>query len=151
MRTFKLILFFCIGISFFANAQDAEHPVKWKFSIEKTSKNNYTLKATAKLAAGFHIWATDPGGDGSLIPTLFEFADEEMIQWKGDWKESPEPTVQELEYVEGAIRWHENEVVFSRSFVSENPMPIDGSVNFQVCNAQSCFPPEDVDFKLQVK
>lgn len=151
MKAIKLIALFCIGISFFAHAQDAEHPVKWKFDLEKGTNNSYTIKATANLADGFHIWALDPGGDGSLIPTSFEFVDEDMIQWKGDWKESPEPIVKEIEYIDGAIRWHENKVVFSRTFVSENPMPINGSVDFQVCNAQSCFPPEAVDFKLQVK
>lgn len=151
MKAIKLILILCLGFSFFTHAQDAEHPVKWKFDLEKKTDNNYTITATANLAGGFHIWALDPGGDGSLIPTEFEFEDEDMIQWKGNWKESPEPIVKELEYIEGAIRWHEKKVVFSRTFVSKNPMPINGSVNFQVCNAQSCFPPEDVDFKLQVK
>ena len=151
MKVLKLFLFFFIGISIMSHAQDPEHPVKWKFNIEKVKGDTYIIKATANLSAGFHIWALDPGGDGSLIPTAFEFEDDDLIQWKEEWKESPKPDMQELEYVDGAIFWHENKVVFTRAFISENPMPINGFVSFQVCNAQSCFPPEDIEFKLQVK
>jgi len=153
MKLLRLSLLLSLGMTLFtyAHAQDPEHPVKWKFTVEKTKGDIFVLKAEAELSSGFHIWALDAGGDGSLIPTTFEFDDEDEIRWKSDWKESPEPKVQILEYVDGAVRWHESKVVFSRSFISDNPMPLNGSVNFQVCNAQSCFPPEDAGFKLQVK
>lgn len=151
MRFFKFLILFLFGTSIISQGQDLEHPVKWKFSLEKNDNKEYVIKAEAHLAPGFHIWALDPGGDGSLIPTEIEIDQEEEIRWKSDWKESPEPMRQILEYVEGAIFWHETKVTLTRTFVSDGPMSIDGFVSFQVCNAQSCFPPEEIEFKLQVK
>ena len=132
-------------------AQDAEHPVKWTFNIKKLEDKKYSIEADAKMADNFHIWALDAGGDGSLIETSFELENENMIIWRSEWKESSEPTVLELDYIEGAINWHEKEIKFSRTFESENPVKLIGSVTFQVCNAQSCFPPETHEFRLQVR
>lgn len=151
MKILSLFIIFALSVSSFSFAQDAEHPVQWRFSIEQTEENTYLIKAEADLADDFHIWALDAGGDGSLIPTSFEVEQDNEIRWKGKWLESPDPIVKELEYIEGPIRWHEHKVVFTRELISENPIPISASVSFQVCNAQSCFPPETQDFRLQVK
>jgi hypothetical protein len=132
-------------------AQDAEHPVKWTFSLEKKSGDHYTLKATAALAPGFHIWALDPGGDGSLIPTSFELEQENTIRWDGVWQEKEKPVTHTLDFIEGAIHWHEDSVTFYRNFITDVGLPLSGKVTFQVCNGASCFPPESKSFLLQAK
>src|SRR5690625_6252402 len=65
------------------NAQDAENPIQWKVSIEKTEKSNeYLLNATGLIAEGYHIWHLDAGGDGYLINTEIDMDEPKVYVWK---------------------------------------------------------------------
>ncbi len=90
---------------------------------------------------GFHIWALDPGGDGSLIATSFVSESIAKGKWTGDWKEQTQPVEQTLTFIEGAVRWHQKEVTFYRDFKAPAGTRIKGGVEFQTCNEQMCYPP----------
>lgn len=130
---------------------DNKSPVSWHFEIKKTSNGDYRLEAMAIMAQGFHVWAQDPGGDGSLIPTSFTAEQIPNGKWIGDWKEVESPKTQTLEFVEGAVRWHEKSVTFYREFKAPKGSKIKGSVQFQTCNDQICLPPAIQNFSVLVE
>lgn len=124
-------------------------PVMWDFSVSQQEPGTYRVEAKAILQPGFHIWALDAGGDGSLIATSFATQDVAEGEWKDKgWMESKAPVVQRLEFIEGAIRWHEKEINFYREITAPGGTEVNGTVTFQTCNDQMCFPPEDLDFSI---
>lgn len=134
------------------NAQDAENPIQWKVSIEKTEKSNeYLLHATGLIAEGYHIWHLEAGGDGSLINTEIEMDDPHGYVWKEEkWETDQKPIPVDLDYIEGTLFWHEKQVDIKRTLISDNSIPVEGKIIFQVCNEQYCYPPEESIFKLNI-
>lgn len=128
------------------------NPVTWQFSIKKMDNGTYRFEATAVLANGFHIWAQDPGGDGSLIPTSFTAEQIQNGKWTSDWKET-EPVKSEKVDVfgEAAVHWHEKTVTFYRDFNAKKGDKIKGAVQYQSCNDRMCFPPAIQNFMVVVE
>src|SRR5690606_6746135 len=125
--------------------------VNWTFEVlgVEGKEGTYLFTATAEIDTGFHIWALDAGGAGSLIPTSFSWSEAVQVDWLGAWKEAPAPITHQLEFIEGAVNWHENKVRFFRVFkVVSDRKGLAGEVLFQTCNEASCFPPESVDFMV---
>jgi hypothetical protein len=127
------------------------NPVNWQFSIKKLDNGDYRLEAKAALSQGYHIWAQDPGGDGTLIPTSFTAEQIQNGKWMGDWKEEQTPTVQKIAYVDGAVRYHERTVTFFRDFKAKKGDKIKGAVQYQSCNEKMCFPPAIENFAIVVE
>jgi len=125
--------------------------VTWTFDLIQKDAKTYELQAHAEIKAGFHLWSVDPGGDGTLIPTDITLADE-AIKWQGAWKESIAPQVRSYDFIEGAVRYFDSSVTFSRTLTGLAPnATLSGSVDFQTCNEQMCFPPETIDFTVRAK
>ncbi len=136
---------------FFAAAQMNKDVVHWKFSAIKKDKNTWTITAQAKMDAGYHIWALDAGGDGSLIATAINIAESEDVELIGDWKESKKPVEQTYEFVDGAVRYFEHQVSFSQDIKAAAGTIITGTADFQTCNDKMCFPPDSEAFSLTLK
>ena len=132
-----------------AQSKTAPNPVHWQFSVKKMDNDLYRFEAKATLDNGFHIWAQDPGGDGTLIPTSFT-AEELQGGWAGDWKESNQPKTQKLDFIDGAIRWHEKSITFYRDFKGKRGDKVKGAVQYQTCNDIMCLPPAIENFIVQV-
>jgi len=133
-------------------ANTGNSPVDWQFSIRKMDNGDYRLEARATLSDGFHIWAQDPGGDGSLIPTSFTAESIQNGKWIGDWKETEQPKVQKIEiFGDAAIRWHDRSVTFYRDFKARKGDKIKGSVQYQSCNDRMCLPPAIRNFTVVVE
>ena len=66
---FALCAFFIPGV---VNAQMTADPVSWTATVKRQAKS-YEIRISATLKPGWHIYAMEPGGDGTLIPTSFSF------------------------------------------------------------------------------
>jgi hypothetical protein len=145
----SIIVFAIFPLTLMAQKGPTPNPVHWQFSIKKMDNDLYRFEAKANMDAGFHIWAQDPGGDGTLIPTSFTA---EALQggWVGDWKESTQPKTEKLEFIDGAIRWHEKSIVFYRDFKGKKGDKVKGAVQYQTCNDVMCLPPAIENFVVQV-
>lgn len=151
----KFFLSAIIALAFIPFAGKAQtkptiDPVHWQFSVKKTDNDLYRFEARATMDNGYHIWAQDPGGDGSLIPTSFTTEALQNGGWSGDWKESTQPKVQNMTEIEGAVRFHEKTVTFYRDFKGKAGDKIKGAVQYQSCNDRMCFPPAIENFVVQV-
>lgn len=130
-------------------AQTGNNPVHWQFSVKKLDNDLFRFEAVATLDKGFHVWAQDPGGDGSLIPTSFT-AEQLQGGWVGDWKEQEQPKAAKMEGVDETVRWHERSVTFYRDFKGKRGDKVKGAVQYQSCNDKMCFPPAIENFLVLV-
>lgn len=130
-----------------ANAKDV---VKWKVSVQAVSENTYQLIAEAKMQDGFHIWALDAGGDGSLINTELLIHHPQKIEWKDNWTSNVAPKTEKYDYIDGAVHYYERGVRFTRTFTTTQKQVLQGSIRYQTCNEAMCFPPQDYAFEISV-
>lgn len=150
MKFFFTVAIAMLFVPFTGKSQMANNPVHWAFSVKKMDNDVYRFEAKAVLDKGYHIWAQDAGGDGSLIPTSFTAEQLQNGSWVGDWKESEQPKVAQMEYIDGAVRWHEKSVTFYRDFKGKRGDKVKGAVQYQSCNDKMCFPPAIENFIVLV-
>jgi thiol:disulfide interchange protein DsbD len=151
MNLLKLssVLIMLAGTSMlFAQSKSSDDAVvQWSYKVMARPGNSYELQATATIKEGYHIWALDAGGDGSLIATAFDTKDDN-IKWQDGWRENAKPQEHTYEFIEGAVRYFEHTVTFSRIFtVAGSAKAISGTVTFQTCNDRMCLPPETTGFE----
>ncbi|HZH88854.1 MAG TPA: hypothetical protein VFD78_06705, partial [Chitinophagaceae bacterium] len=93
-------------------AQTSEDPVIWEVHVLPTeTKGVFKLEVQAKIAEGYHIWALEAGGDGSLIDTEVEMDDDHKYLWvESEWQANTKPIPVDLDYIDGRIYWYESEV-----------------------------------------
>lgn len=118
--------------------------VLWKLDKQR-DKDSTLLKLTAHIKPDFHIWDLDAGGDGTLISTSIEIMDTDAYKWISEQK----PSLVNLDFVEGTLRWHEKKVTFFTKVpndIVDNP-DFMVKVNYQVCNHTMCYPPTDEELK----
>lgn len=150
MKLFLTTLATLFIFSLTGKAQLPNNPVHWEFSVKKLGDGAFRFEAKATLDKGYHVWAQDPGGDGSLIPTSFTAEQLQNGGWVGDWKELEQPKVAKMEYIDGAVRWHEKVVTFYRDFKGKRGDKVKGAVQYQSCNDKMCFPPAIENFIVLV-
>jgi len=143
------ILSLCFANTF---AQTQEDPVMWEVQVLPTETNGiFKLEAQAKIAKGYHIWALEARGDGSLIDTEVEMDDDHKYLWvESEWQANTKPIPVDLDYIDGRIYWYESEVTIHRSMQSDVSMTVEGMIHYQVCNEQYCYPPEAYEFKKMI-
>lgn len=145
----SIIAMAILPLTMMAQGQTTPQPVHWQFSVKKMDNGSYRFEAKATMDEGFHIWAQDPGGDGTLIPTSFT-AEGLQGGWIGDWKESAQPKSEKLDFIDGAIRWHEKSITFYRDFKGKRGDKVKGAVQYQTCNDMMCLPPAIENFVVLV-
>ncbi len=124
--------------------------VLWKFSIGKAGDKNM-IEATAIVEDGWHIFSSDPGGDGSLTPTLIEV--NELQKFKTPVEHgSHEGWIETNMEGIGSVRYFEKQAVFSIKFAAPpNMKTFTGNVQFQICNDVMCMAPTSKEFTVSLK
>lgn len=152
MKLVLSVLFALLCLPFTGKAQGsaASKAVQWQFSIKKMDNDQYRFEAKAVMDKGFHIFAQDPGGDGTLIPTSFIVEALQNGSWTSDWKESTAPKTETIKELGETVRYHEKTIVFYRDFKGKRGEKVKGAVQFQSCNAEMCFPPAVENFVVVV-
>ncbi|OJV55868.1 MAG: hypothetical protein BGO31_17425 [Bacteroidetes bacterium 43-16] len=151
----KKLLLLCLSLcmilftGFAADKDDA--PVSWNVQVRPVSGDTYKLIVNAKMKEGFHIWALEAGGDGSLINTEISLEQFDIHWVDEDWRISKKPKTETYEYIEGAVHYFDKQVEFSRNFTGAKGTVIKGTITYQSCNEAMCFPPEDVPFEVVIK
>jgi hypothetical protein len=153
MRFILSVIIALVSIPFAGQAQvqaRAANPVHWQFSVKKMDNDVFRFEAKATLDNGYHIWALDAGGDGTLVATSFIAEEMQNGGWIADWTESKAAKAEKNEFFGGAIRWHEKEITFYRDFKGKRGDKVKGAVQYQSCNDQMCFPPAVENFVVLV-
>ncbi|WP_235444270.1 protein-disulfide reductase DsbD domain-containing protein [Zhouia amylolytica] len=142
-----VLLFFAAAVT---KAQILE-PVKWSTSVEKISKTEAYLVATATIDEGWHLYSQDVP-EGGPVATTFTY-DDSSKKFK-----LVEGTVEEDGHVvddkifEMKIKYFDTKAVFKQKIrlAPNQKFTIKGSVEFMVCDDSRCLPPttEELQFEL---
>lgn len=150
-KLFVLILSLLMG-HIASYAQQGDKAVAWTVEAKKATNgegSEYTLTAKAVMEKGFHIWAMEAGGDGSLIPTSINVI--ATLNWKGEWVADQTAHAERMEFIEGTVYSYSQEVNFTRNFsLTKGLKKIKGVITYQSCNESMCLPPQDVPFEVTI-
>lgn len=146
----KTALLFCfLLVSLLASGQILQ-PVKWTFSSEKLSGNQYELQFTVNIDAGWSIYGIELEAGGP-IPTAIEFLEDAGYSTVGKLRYPAPQTKQDpnfnmkLSMFSGTVVFRQTVEVFSSS-----PVTIKGEVSFMSCDDTSCLPPDYIDFSFDL-
>ena len=146
----KRILFsvFLLTTALLASSQIVE-PVKWNFSQNKISDNEFELVFTATIEEGWHMYSTDLP-EGGPIKTSFYFENVENAELVGE----PTPNKEVVEEFDNSfqmnLRWFEEEVSFTQKVKVTGTGTVAGYVEFMSCDDETCTPPMEAEFSFEL-
>ncbi len=145
---FFSLVFIFIGSLLFAQ----ETPVKWSFTAEKVSEQEYDLVITANIETGWSIYSQYLESDEGPIRTEFEFKSSNDLQLIGKTAESgnKKESYDDL-FGMNLIKYSKKAEFTQRVKVTNPSEPVSGFVTYMSCDATSCLPPTDVDFSISLR
>ncbi len=145
------LLFFCFMASGDLLAQAAKEPTLMTFEAKKKSGDDYELIIHCRIARGWHIFASKPGGDGSLTPASITFSKSIIATYNGPVKEKGKLISENVEEVKAKVNTYENQVDFIQAATIHGKGKIFATFSYQTCNDKKCFPPmkKDIVFEIQ--
>ena len=143
---FTLLL---LAATLFSNSQVVE-PVKWSFSQNKVSENEYELIFTAVTDEGWHLYSTDLP-DGGPIKTTFYFETLENAELVGEITPERKPDEVFDQSFQMDLRWFEGEIKFAQKVKVNGKGTVAGYVEFMSCNDETCTPPMNAEFSFELE
>jgi thiol:disulfide interchange protein DsbD len=125
-------------------------PVKWQFSIEKISGNDYYFIAKAAINKPWHVYSQHIG-DGGPIPTKFTFTASPDYVLKGAVDELGKVIELKDPNFDMVLKYYEDKMVCrQRITLKKDHATVSGKLEYMTCNDSQCLPPEEVPFSMQV-
>ncbi len=131
-------------------AQAAKEPTLLTFEAKKKGGDQYDLIIHCRIARGWHIFATKPGGDGSLTPASITFSKNIIATYNGPVKEKGKLLTENVAEVKAKVNTYENQVDFIQSATIKGKGKIFASFSYQTCNDKKCFPPVKKDIVFDI-
>ena len=128
-------------------------PVSWKQEVKPTTTEDvYEVIFTASIDAPWHMYDIGPYERGGPNATTFDFGSTTGVELSGKLAQVTKPKRIEDEIFGIELGYFANQAVFSqRVKVSlESPVKWEVSVNYQLCDDQSCLAPTDWDFTINL-
>ena len=128
-------------------------PTTWTVTAKRKFGNRFEVFFQVKLAPNWHIYALDPGGDGSSIAPSFTFTANKNVKLIGKMKETSKPKEEVMEGIDGKMRFFSGEVTFVQEVEVSGTavVKVKGKHEYQVCTDQMCLPPKTKDFAVSIK
>ena len=124
-------------------------PVKWSFSQNKISDNEFELVFTATIEEGWHMYSTDLP-EGGPIKTSFYFENVENAELIGEPTPSEVVTEEFDQSFQMDLRWFEEKVSFTQKVKVAGTGTVGGYVEFMSCNDETCTPPMEAEFSFEL-
>lgn len=146
-KYFLLASLLCLVTSIFAQMSS---PVSWTFEAKPIDASHFELHMTAAITGDWNIYSQyiDEGGP---VPTAFSYEDGDHFELvgkceeKGDRKEGFDDL-----FEMDVIKFAKQVDFVQKVSVKNGTKQIKGSVEFMVCNDESCLPPKLVDFTIDL-
>lgn len=151
MKIRSLILSFsALLVSMGVSAQMAD-PVKWQSSVKNVGENIYEVSFTASVDSPWHIYDLGPYKDGPN-PTVFTFEKNSSVELQG--KVTPATKAKKVhdEMFGMEIGYYAGKVTFIQKVkvLTSKATTLKAMVEWQACDDQSCLPPTEHDFVVQL-
>lgn len=137
-------------LSFGLQAQIIKDPTTWSYEVKKKTAGHYELIFHLKIKEGWHIYAFDPGGDGSLLPPTFNFDKNANVVLKGKVKQQGKLITETLEGIDGAVHMYKDHVDYTQEITVKANTKITGKQEYQVCDDHMCLPPKKKSFSFEI-
>lgn len=138
------------AVSLLINAQILQ-PVKWSYSHEQVSENEYKLVFKAKIDDGWYVYSQNEVEDGP-IPTSFSFDENSDVDLVGSTAETGEKIKEGLDPVfDTQIKKFGKSATFTQKVKLSANSTLTGFLEFMTCDDERCLPPEAVDFSFDLK
>ncbi len=148
MKRFTFFLTILVLLSVSASAQIL-NPVKWSFSSQKISGNEYNLIFKASIDNQWHLYSQD-------IPqappaTTFTFIQDSSYTRIGKVKEVGDEIQEFDKNFNMELKYYADSVSFVQTVKLNKPgATVKGSLNFMCCDDTQCLPPKDMDFSFDL-
>lgn len=130
------------------NAQIVQ-PVQWSSQIQMTSDTEGYVEFNAAISKGWHMYALQLP-EGGPRPTSFVFSEVSGVEFTDEITPSRAPIEKVDMIFHLRLGWWDADVSFRRNFklTDTSGCKIEGYVEYQGCNDQSCIPPTKEPFSL---
>lgn len=148
-RRLITVLLFTVS-TLFVTAQ-VEDPVVWNYKANKLDGNKYELVYTATIDEGWHLYSTNLP-KGGPIATTFTFKQTPDFKIIGDVVEKTQSTTEHDDIFDLDLSYFSTEATFSQivEVNSENPLKIEGSIEYQACYSDKCiYLEKDFSFTIE--
>ncbi len=138
MQTIFPALLFGALLNVPAIARPVSDPVSWTASAASREGGMYQIRISSNVRTGWHIYAMQPGGDGTLIPTAFSFRPASTAVVKSSGK----PKAMTFTGVDGTAYVYEGKTEFTTMLSGAPGQTLSLTVGYQSCSEQMCLPPK---------
>lgn len=127
-------------------------PVKWVFSEEKVSEDEYILTFTAKIEDEWTVYSQHTS-EGGPVPTTITYEKSEAVDFLGKNVESghKKEGFDKMFNIDVVKFLGDKDYVIKQRVKKKGEGPVSGYLTFMTCNDKTCLPPTDVDFSFALK
>lgn len=150
MRYIRLMIVAVVAFVAMAVKGEIVRPVQWSSSITMTSATEGYVEFDANISKGWHMYALQLP-EGGPRPTTFVFTTVEGAEFTDEITATKAP-IEKVDIIfHLKLGWWDSDVSFRRNFrlADKGGCKIEGYVEFQGCNDQSCIPPTKEPFDLK--
>lgn len=126
-------------------------PITWKASVENNSTASATIKLSASIESGWHLYSLDLPEDGPNA-TVIDFELPAGVALDGPVVPSRKPVEKYDDMFSLNLSWWESSVSFTQKvrISDEKTHNVVISVSFQGCNDETCIAPKTETFEVSV-
>ena len=145
-----LLLMVLLSSFFVVNAQ-VKKPVKWTFEIKVINRYEAQVIAHAVIEDGWKMYGLSVPENGPF-PTNIVFEKSETFRPLKTPVEVTPAAVKYDKVFQMDVPFFKKKAVISQNVrILKTPATIKGYVEFMTCNDESCLPPDEIEFELEVK
>ncbi len=128
------------------------NPVKWTFDSKHVEGNQFDLIFKAKIDDGWYIYSQYLESDDGPVRTSFEYESPANLKKVGKNKESSPNKKEGFDdiFEMNVIKFGKSATFIQRVEMADHTVPIKGYLEFMVCDAEKCLPPDEVDFEFKL-
>lgn len=126
-------------------------PIRWKASVEGNSTASATIKLTAAIDEGWHLYSLDLPEDGPNS-TVIDFQLPDGVSLDGPLTPSRKPVEKYDEMFSLNLSWWEGSVSFTQKvkIADQKTHTVGIEVSFQGCNDETCIAPKTEALEVSV-
>ena len=147
----KLKFFYAAVLMLCAFGVSAQQkPVKWSFNMKDAGNGEFDIVMTGTIEDGYYTYSQFLESEDGPVATTVNFEEGPHFKLVGKAKESGE-IIKVFDKVFGMnlTKFKHKAVFTQRVKVIDATKPINGYVNYMVCNDEMCLPPSDAEFSLK--
>lgn len=147
---FLSTLFFSLSL-LFASAQILD-PVDVDFEMKELGNGEMELIAKVTMDPEWHVYSIKTPDTSLIMGSRFELVQTDKFKLLGEAQE-PEPHCEYDKYYMQDLCSHEGTIRVRQKIkvLSTEDIEITGTFSYQTCNAETCLPPEYIDYTFEIK